>query len=362
MRIETIDITDFRNIDTLSAEFSEGVNIFYGLNGSGKTNLLEAIFVLCLGRSQRGAGDVILVRGGQLVYRLAGSLATGEHRRTQSVAYQRGGRKKVTLDGVGVRLSELYDGFSIVSIGPEDSAILSGAPSIRRGFLDIYLSQQSARYLSNLTDYSRTLAQKNAALKAEADATPFDQLLVKYGSEVVLARHDFLRSATPLARQYYDDISGGGSLEMSYDPSLGLLPEQAQAGDIEGIFEQRLASVADRETYAGQALVGPHRDDIAFVIENNPARTHASQGEWRTAAIALKLAAYRLMRDKLECSPVLLLDEIFAELDQRRTAYLIDLFADFGQLFLTTAGEPPEPLRQNGGRFRIDQGQLERVS
>jgi len=115
-----------------------------------------------------------MVRGGQVVYRLEGSLTIGDEHRRQSVAYQKGGRKKIILDGVAVRLSELYDGFSIVSIGPEDSAILSGAPSIRRGFLDIYLSQQSARYLSHLSDYSRALAQKNAAPKADTDATPFE--------------------------------------------------------------------------------------------------------------------------------------------------------------------------------------------
>jgi DNA replication and repair protein RecF len=362
MRIETIDIANFRNIETLSAEFSEGVNILYGLNGSGKTNLLEAIFVLCLGRSQRGAGDAIMVRGGEAVYRLEGVLSNGDERRQQAVAYQRGGRKKITLDSVAVRMSELYDGFSIVSIGPEDSAILSGAPAVRRGFLDIYLSQQSGRYLSNLSDYARALAQKNAALKAETDATMFDELLIKYGSEVVRARHEFLKAAEPLIRKYYHDISGGGELAMQYVPSVGTLPETPSPGEVEAVFEQRLALTATREAHARLALVGPHRDDIGFVIENNPARTHASQGEWRTAAIALKLAAYSLMRKKLACSPVLLLDEIFAELDQERTTYLINLFDDFGQLFLTTAGEPPESLRQNGGRYRIAQGELERMS
>jgi len=362
MRVESLKIADFRNFETLSASFTEGVNIFYGLNGSGKTNLLEAIFVFCLGRSQRGAQDVVMVRQGQAVYRLEGKVALNGGGREQAVAYQRGGRKKIVVDGVPVRLSELYDDFSIVSIGPEDSSLLSGPPSVRRGFLDIYLSQQSTRYLAALTDYTRALAQKNAALKAEEETGPFDLLLIRYGSEVIRARNDFLITALPLVQEYYRDISEGGSIAMRYEPSVGALPQMAQASDIEQIFEGKLNSLAAREMAAGLALVGPHRDELIFEIEGFPARTHASQGEWRTAAIALKLAVYRLMQQRLERSPVLLLDEIFAELDQRRTTCLIESFGEFGQLFLTTAGEPPEPLRQNGGRFRVERGRLERMS
>lgn len=362
MRVESLKITNFRNFETLSASFTEGVNIFYGLNGSGKTNLLEAIFVFCLGRSQRGAQDVVMVRQGELVYRLEGQVALNGATREQAVAFQKGGRKKIVVDGIPVRLSELYDDFSIVSIGPEDSNILAGPPTARRNFLDIYLSQQSSRYLSSLTDYSRTLAQKNAALKTQEDPSPFDLLLVRYGSEVICARNNFLIAAEPLLQQYYGDISGGGLIRMRYQPSVGELPGMAQTADIEQLFEGRLNYLAARELQAGLALVGPHRDELSFEIEGYPARTHASQGEWRTAAIALKLAVYQLMQRKLERTPVLLLDEIFAELDHQRTTCLIESFGDFGQLFLTTAGEPPEALHRDGGRFRVEHGSLERMS
>ena len=155
MRSNTISLTDFRNFSSLKTELHPGVNIFYGRNGSGKTNLLEALFVLCLGRSQRGAPDVLLVRNGCDVYRLEGAVESEGRSQTLAVAYQRHSRKKITIDSVAVRIAELYEQFLVVSAGPEDSAILSGPPSVRRAFVDIYLSQLSGKYLADLVGLAR---------------------------------------------------------------------------------------------------------------------------------------------------------------------------------------------------------------
>ncbi|HOP06330.1 MAG TPA: DNA replication/repair protein RecF [candidate division Zixibacteria bacterium] len=360
MRIESLHLTSFRNFEDAHIEFCPGVNVFYGHNGSGKTNLLEALYVCSLGRSQRTANDAAMVRDGNDIYRVECGLISEDNDYKVAVAYQKGGRKKVTVDGVGVRLSQLFRLFSAVSVGPEDSEIVSGSPGKRRTFIDIHLSQLSSSYLDNLTDYLRCVSQRNAALKNGADPSPFDELMVTIGSKVMVGRAEYIAQMTPMAAKYYRDISSGGELTIEYTPKV---PVEATASceEIEAAFNQRLRMIAAREQAAGVSLIGPHRDEATLTINNLPARTHGSQGEWRTAAIALKLAAYNILRDKRETPPVLLLDEIFAELDDRRTEALIAGFEGFSQLFLTTATRPPQALHEIGRSFRIETGRVAEI-
>lgn len=361
MQIRSLVLTDFRNFAPLSLEFGDRVNIFYGDNGSGKTNLLEAIFVLCLGRSHRGVNDAVMVRDGTDTYRIEGAVDEGDEEHSVAVAYQTGGRKKITIDRVPIRIADLYERYCAVSAGPEDTEILSGAPSVRRTFLDVYLSQFSRKYLSHLVDYQRVLAQKNAALRNETTADPFNALLVPLGAAITLARAQFLAQIAPPAVNHYADISHGGKLRMIYKASISPETEGCDQEQLERNFEEKLHSYRQREEIMGTSLAGPHRDDIIFQIGDFPARTHASQGELRTGAIALKLAVYRLLAEHRQTRPLLLLDEIFAELDPGRTEGLVGAFGDFGQLFLTTAQEPPPQLRENSRSFKIRHGQVEGI-
>lgn len=358
MIVDRLSIANFRNFPTLEVSFSPGVNVFFGDNGSGKTNLLEAIFVLCLGRSQRTAADSVLIQNGADYYRLVGSIAQDSRRQELAVAYQRSGRKKITLDGVVIKLAELYETVCAVSSGPEDSDILSGSPAVRRTFLDIYVSQYSRAYLDNLKDYHRALTQKNAALKNDMDCSAYDDLLQRYGSRIMKTRLEFTESLRGVATRHHADIAGGESLDLRYDPSVPISGD----GSLEAIqenFAQALRQGCTRERAAQMTLIGPHRDELAITIGGFPARTHGSQGQWRTAAVSLKLSVYELLREKRKVAPVLLLDEIFAELDVKRAHSLIEAFAGYRQLFLTTASEPPEPLRANGRRYRIRSGTVE---
>ncbi|MBI5267009.1 MAG: DNA replication/repair protein RecF [candidate division Zixibacteria bacterium] len=361
MQVRSVTITSFRNFEALTQQFAPGVNVFFGANGSGKTNLLEAIYALCLGRSQRGVADTVLLRDGAEVYRLAGELTTDSRSTHVAVAYQKGGRRKITIDEVPVRPAELFERFCAVAAGPEDSAILSGAPSQRRLFLDLHLSQHSQTYLKELVAYQRALAQKNAALKGRMDASLFDDQLIDYGSAITLRRAAFVRELREASRPYYRDISQGEAFDMQYSPELETDPECDDIAIIKAAFVEQLERNRDREMYQKTAVVGPHRDDLAISIAGFPARTHGSQGQWRTAAVALKLAIYRMLTDKRRMAPLLVLDEIFAELDDYRTSALISGFSGFEQLFLTTAVEPPEPLRTNATRFKITAGRVERI-
>jgi len=362
MHISSLTVTNFRNITTQRFEFLRGINILFGDNGSGKTNLLEAIFVLLLGRSHRGASDNYMVRSECDVYRIEGEIITDNKSIEVAVAYQRSERKKITIDKVTSRIQELYEIFCVVSAGPEDSAILSGAPSTRRGFVDIYLSQISRKYLDDLSNYQKVLSQKNAALKNEMDPGPFNALLVTYGCRIMSNRITFLDEVASLTREFYREISGGGNLNLTYQPSIGGLEEDRSPEGLQQRFERRLSDSRHREQVMHTSLVGPHRDDIHFEIEGLPARQHASQGEWRTGAIALKLAVYQILKEKRESEPILLLDEIFAELDEKRINGLIDAFGGFGQLFLTTAVEPPSRMKENSRRFQIAGGAVEGIA
>ncbi|MEW5797071.1 MAG: DNA replication and repair protein RecF [Candidatus Zixiibacteriota bacterium] len=358
MAVHSLALTNFRNLRGGTVRFGAGSNVLYGANGSGKTNLLEAIFMVCLGRSQRGAADAVLLGRDADFFRLEGEIESGSNRHKLAVAYQRGFRKKLTIDTKPARAFELFELNSLVAAGPEDSEILSGPPSIRRLFLDLYISQHSTTYLADLTDYQRALTQKNAALRGELDATPFDPMLVEYGTKVILQRAGFLRSLGVRSVSAYARIAGGEQLVVEYQSNIPISLESMNVDSARAAFEAELSRVADRERAVQTSLAGPHRDEVFFGIGGLPARTHGSQGQWRTAAVALKLAVYDMLREKRGEPPVLLLDEIFAELDNDRTARLVESFGDIGQLFLTTAVRPPDQLMARAERFRLVDGQV----
>lgn len=358
MLIHSLKLSGFRNFAPLEVEFGDRVNILYGDNGSGKTNLIEAIFVLCLGRSHRGVADAVMVQEGYDTYRVEGVIRQNGDETESAVAYQLGGRKKITVDQVPIRIADLYERYSAVSAGPEDTDLLAGGPGGRRTFLDIYLSQFSPRYLSSLVDYNRALAQKNAALRNGTAPEAFSDLLVPLGSSITAARARFLERLGPLATGHYDRISSGGRFSLSYKASSAAVTQDADADGIREQYARKMASYAERERIMQVSLVGPHRDDIGFEISGYPARTHASQGELRTAAICLKLAVYQLLTEQRQARPLLLLDEIFAELDDKRVAALIEALAGFEQLFLTTASHPPDTLQEHSRRFEISRGRI----
>ncbi len=358
MLVKSVNIENFRNLRTVSTSFNPGTNVFYGKNGSGKTNMLEAIFTLLLGRSQRLSSDAAMVISGADYYRLEGTVDNDGRVEELSVAYQRGYRKKVEVDNTLVRLSELFGRHAVVSISPEDIEIIAGAPSARRDFVNIYLSQASQKYMANLSDYQKALAQKNAYLKQDVcpPENPYDELMVKYGTSIIYDRREFIESFTPKATDLYKEISRGHRLKIKYMPTIELDDNDSNPQAIMGKFRDKINRYRDREIIMKRALVGPHLDEIQFTINDLPARAFGSQGELRSSVISVKLAVYERLKTIRAVSPILLMDEIFAELDSGRKEVLIELFNGFGQLFLTTTSEIPESLSVNGGKYYIEDG------
>lgn len=358
MLIDRLKIENFRNVISADISFSPDVNLFCGDNGAGKTNLLEAIFVLLLARSPRGVSDTVMCRESAEYYRLEGFVVHDDIKKSVALAYQRGGRKKITIENVAVKASELFESFTAVSSSPHDIEIVAGGPSLRRDFVDIYLSQASVKYLADLVDYRKALAQKNAFLKQENNGaeTPYDELLIRYGTRIMHARRKFIELIGQRAQIHYAHVAAGGQFNMKYQPSVKMDDDLDEIPPIEEAFKEKLNQYRERERIMQTAMVGPHRDDVVFTVRDLPARTHGSQGELRTIAVSLKMAVFEYLKEIKKTTPVLLLDEIFAELDPGRKTMLVELFGEFGQIFLTTASDIPESLSGQAKRFKIVDG------
>jgi DNA replication and repair protein RecF len=356
--VNNISLTSFRNLNSCQLQFDEKVNVLYGKNGSGKTNILEAIFVLLLGRSPRGAADQVMLKETADFYRIEGGIDIENKRYEFAIAYQKGGRKRITIDKVTSRAGDLFEKCAAVSAAPEDVELLAGPPAKRREFINIYLSQASGRHIADMSDYQKALSQKNAFLKQENNRsdTPYDDLLIKYGSIIMQARNNFLKTISEIAAEYYRKIAGGQKLMVNYKPSVSFDLGENKIGVIEKAFKEKLNRYKEKEKVLQMSLVGPHRDDIELYIGDFPARTHGSQGELRTAAISLKMAVFDYLKKIRRESPILLLDEIFAELDDDRKEILVELFGQFGQLFLTSASQIPKKLLQTSRAFKIENG------
>lgn len=364
MNITRLEATYFRNLAAARIEPGEGVNVFFGDNGAGKTNLLEAVFVLCLARSQRGARDVMMVGEGETdFFRLEGNAHLTENGGDVhlTVAYQKNGRKKVTIDGNPAGPSRLFQTSVVISMAPEDVALFAGSPSVRRHFLDLYISQASPAYLADLNDYAKALAQKNAFLKnSPSQFCPFDPILVQSGVRIMAARDRFIRFLQAQAPDYYRKISGrfgdDGQPEFGivYRPNV---PFETEA-QLPSAFQTRLEAMRKKEEILQTALVGPHRDDIDFSIGGFPARGYGSQGELRSGAVAVMMATAGFLEERRREKPILLLDEIFAELDDHRRENLAGLFGRLDQIFLTTAVTPPQSLAERARVFQIRNGNV----
>jgi DNA replication and repair protein RecF len=374
MHLASLALTRFRNFAAQEAEFGPGLNLLSGPNGHGKTNLLEAIHYGCLAHSQRTRKDKELIQWGapSFVLRLAGEIGGLPH--AQSVEYSETGQKRVKVDGrESKRLSDLLGHFSVVSFSPEDLDLVRGAPQLRRRYLDVLLCQFSREYLDALRRYNGALKQRNSLLKqmggrkgadaggseeAAADgevAEPrprygadvleaYDAPLVEQGARITVLRRRALAELVPLAAENYRFISDAGE-ELAIVLAGGV-SEAADEEELKDAFRRKLAALRIAEREAGQTLAGPHREDLAIDLAGRPARDFGSQGQKRSVALSLKLASARLLEAKHGYAPILLLDDVFAELDETRRRRIGDRVREKGQVFIANpraADLPFEP-------------------
>lgn len=339
MILQSLSITGFKNIESAAPEFSHNVNCLLGNNGMGKSNLLDAIYLLSYCRSFTGVADSALIRRGGSFATVAGHYLRRGIDEHIAVAIRPGRRKSFKRGGKEYqRLADHIGLFPLVLVSPADMELTQGEPSERRRFIDQIASQSDARYLDALMRYNAATEQRNRLLRAEAepDAALFEAIEMQMdaaGSYITRRRAATIGALAEIFAAYYRGIAGGGEV-----PGLEYRPNGDSPAVEPGDLAARLAARRGRDRILGYTTSGPHRDDIDMTVDGAPVRRVASQGQSKTFTTALRFAQYELLRKSLELNPLLLLDDIFDKLDSRRVASIMSLVADsgaFGQIFIT---------------------------
>lgn len=360
MYISKLQLRDFRNYEYLELPLENEIYIFTGENAQGKTNLLEAAALLSTGKSHRTSRDRDMIRINQPFARVKASSmqADGEH--TVDVVLSRGEKKRVLLNGLPIsRIGDMIGQIKSVMFSPEDLDIIKAGPSQRRRFMDLDRCQMKKSYFYALNTYNHVLEQRNHLLKLitaqESADTMFvwDEKLSEAAEPVMAERKRFIERLSPLCEHFHYELSGGReTLRAVYEPSV-----EGEHGKLREKLLNALKQNLERDIRNKATGVGPHKDDIAFKIGDRDLRWFGSQGQQRTAALALKLAQLELMKEELGEYPVLLLDDVLSELDIARQERLLSRLK--GVQALITAAELSESLRKLSARIiRVKEGKL----
>ena len=369
MRVTLLEVTDVRCYQSARLDLSPGVTAVFGENGQGKTSLLEAIAWAATGRSFRNVPDAALVRDGsaQAVLRVAIEEGTGRERLVEA-EIRAVGRNRVLLDRRAVqRTRDLGGALRVTVFSPDDLELVKGGPAHRRAYLDDLLVAAAPRYAAAHADYERVVRQRNALLKGgvrDADARTtldvFDEQLVTAGAELVRGRLQLTARVAPSVGAAYRDLAGEGEhidARYSAEWAEGATPDpDAVVPALRAALERLRAREIDR----GTTLVGPHRDEWRLLVDGLDSRTHASQGEQRTLALALRLGGHHVVAETIGDDPVLLLDDVFSELDDRRCTALVERLPA-SQTVVTTAHSLPPGVRP-ATRVRVEGGRVEEAA
>ncbi len=358
MIIEAIELQDYRNYDSLSLRLNPGTNIFYGDNAQGKTNLLEAVFMASTSKSYRMSRDRDLIRFGAEEAHIKMTV------RKRGVPYRidlhlkKNKTKGIAIDEVPIRkASELFGIANVVCFSPEDLSLIKDGPAMRRRFLDLELCQLDRLYLHDLTCYNRVLNQRNRLLRdilykpsLQDTLSAWDKELTDYGGRIIEARARFIERLGRRTAELHSSLSGGRErLILSYEQSVSAAE-----------FGEKLTAIRAAELRQHISLLGPHRDDIRFTINERDIRKFGSQGQQRTAALSLKLSEIELVRELLDDSPILLLDDVLSELDSKRQNYLLKTLRDTQNIITCTGLDDFIENRFHiDALFRVEEGRVE---
>lgn len=346
LRLVRLTLADFRNFASETLAVGPGVNIFCGPNGAGKTNLLEAVTVLARGRSHRGARDREMARWGAGAYRAAAELDADGVPRLVEVAFN--GERRAWVNGNPVSYPADPGGMPpVVVFTPDDLYLVRGGPAARRRYLDVALAQLSPAYRHFWLRHRNALAQRNALLRraagggAAVELDAFDEELARAGAELMSRRAAAVARLAGQAAAAHGALAGGQPLTLRYVPGLaGFRPEsEVGVGDAYRALLDGLRGGRAADLRFGITGCGPQRDEVAIAVAGRDARLYASQGQQRTAALALRMAELALVREEREEPPLLLLDDVMSELDQGRRRALAGLLGEELQTLITAAHE-----------------------
>ncbi|MGC8668061.1 MAG: DNA replication/repair protein RecF [Chthonomonadales bacterium] len=342
MQLKQLQLQNFRNYTHLVMEPCAGINVLAGKNAQGKTNLLEAVYLLATTRSFRGSRDAEAIRHGAESAQIRAEVAKENSPDvTLELILLPTDTKRVRINGSArPRVLELLGNLNAVTFFGQDLAIVSGEPSDRRRFLNVEISQMSPRYLHEFAQYKKALEQRNRILRDLPERPElasvleaWNDQLVQHGAPLIQKRRFFIQQLAPIARRIHAELTEDGEiLEVKYLSGIAADGDEAQ---IRQAFREELRRTALAERHRGQTLTGPQRDDLAITINGWDARQYASNGQQRTATLSLKLAQFQMMREALKEAPVVLLDDVLSELDEKRRLHLMDWVMRRCQVFLT---------------------------
>lgn len=354
LRLDSLHLSNVRNYAQLDLEPAAGLNVFVGRNAQGKSNLLEAISLLGTGKSFRTSRERDLIREGFEIAAISGEahVNAGEVRMGCSItSTPRGTRKVYTVNGQSLRYAKFLGNLRVVTFVPADLQLVGGAPSVRRAFLNVALAQEQRAYYHHLARYQKALTQKSALLRAEQPDDDllaiYNETLVEAGSALMLARDHLVRVLSAAAARVHAQWTGGAEqLEIAYRPSVPMEVPALEA--VAGAFAASLRRLAVQERRRQMSLAGPHRDDIELRLDGRSLAAYGSQGQQRTAVLALKVAEYTVMHERSGEAPLLLLDDVLSELDPARAHAFLAGVGAFEQAFITAThlpeGLPPARL------------------
>ena len=335
MFLTSLELSNFRNYDTLTLDFEKGTNILFGKNAQGKTNILEAIYLSGTTKSHKGSKDKEMVKFGHEESHIRVLIEKKGKQYQIDLHLKKHKAKGIAVNRMPIKkASDLFGILNLVAFSPEDLNIIKNGPSERRRFIDAELCQLDRIYFNDLSSYNRILSQRNKLLKdiafrpdLEDTLSIWDQQLAEYGGRVIRRRREFVSQLNEIVPGIHKAISGGAEdLELSYEQSVS-----------EDSFLQELTRSKGRDIKMSQTSIGPHRDDLSFSIHGVELRKFGSQGQQRTSALSLKLSEIQLVKKIMKDTPILLLDDVLSELDSNRQNDLLNHICDT-QTIITCTG------------------------
>ncbi len=359
MHLNHLSLKNFRSYSELELPLTPGITIFLGRNGEGKTNIVEAILYLAFLSSHRTAGDLPLVKLGESA---AYTRARIQHPDREilvelEINAEKANRARINQNPIRSQ-KDLFGLIQCIYFSPEDMDLVRGDPSERRRFIDQILILRSPRIAGVITDYERAVRQRNALLKTRSNQTslePWDQQVAKFGAEIIAARVSLLKEFEPYFTEIYANISADKPAHITYKSSID--NPSTNPDENYTIIISKMADLQTQEMDRGLTLVGPHRDDLILQLGKHLVKGYASHGESWSIALSLKLAAYNLLVSE-GIKPILILDDVFSELDEERRHQLIELAKSAEQTFITVAVEGDLPKDLHGTTFHVKNGSV----
>jgi len=372
MIVKSIKLKNYRNFKELETKLNPKLNIFIGNNGQGKTNLLESIFLCSIGKSFRAnnENDLIHFHENNFEVNLGVDKTNDSLIRKISFDFKKNSKKNIKINDINLeKMSELVGILNTVIFIPDDLRIIKGSPTERRRFINIDISQIKPKYKYLLKNYKKVLNQRNSIIKNlqknqnKQVLEVWDEYIVNIGTELIYYRKKYIEDLNKYAAEIYDKISNGAEIfDLKYKCNIGNI-EDLNKEEIRNLLRDKLKDSLESDIYRNCTLIGPHKDDIVFKINNKDFKFFGSQGQQRSAVLAIKLAEIEIVEDEIGEYPVLLLDDVLSELDNNRKKFLMDYIVNIQTIITSTDDKDLRELLENREKnvFYIKNGLLEKL-